>query len=220
MPTLLGIPRFRPLTSADLPLLREWLHRPHVAQWWGESSTLLELEQDHRPGTTAESSTQAYIALLDGTPIGFIQSYVAMGSGDGWWEQETDPGTRGIDQFLAHAEQLGQGLGSLMVRSFVERLFEDPTVTKIQTDPSPDNLRAIRCYRRAGFVDHAEVATPDGRALLMLRYRTNRSQAAPNGTAETISTPSGSADRHSERRTSTSKLRATMTTKVGTSSRL
>ena len=39
--------------------------------------------------------------MLNGEPIGYAQSYVALGSGDGWWEEETDPGVRGIDQSLA-----------------------------------------------------------------------------------------------------------------------
>ena len=34
--------------------------------------------------------------MLNGEPIGYAQSYVALGSGDGWWEEETDPGVRGI----------------------------------------------------------------------------------------------------------------------------
>jgi RimJ/RimL family protein N-acetyltransferase len=36
-----------------------------------------------------------------------------------------------------------------------------------QTDPSPDNARAIACYRKAGFRDIGVIATPDGPALLM-----------------------------------------------------
>ena len=89
--------------------------------------------------------------MLNGEPIGYAQSYVALGSGDGWWEEETDPGVRGIDQSLANASQLGKGLGTKLVRALVELLFNDPEVTKIQTDPSPSNLRAIRCYEKAGF---------------------------------------------------------------------
>ena len=27
---------FRPMTSADLPLVRRWLAEPHVVQWWGD----------------------------------------------------------------------------------------------------------------------------------------------------------------------------------------
>lgn len=164
-------PTFEPLTLQDWPMVHAWLQRPHVAEWWREPTSLDELERDYLPGTMSEPSTRAYIAILDGKPIGFIQSYVAMGSGEGWWEEETDPGTRGIDQFLANPEQLGRGLGCSMVSTFVERLFQDPAVTKVQTDPSPKNERAIRCYRRAGFVVHGEVKTPDGLAVLMLLYR-------------------------------------------------
>ena len=70
--------------------------------------------------------------MLNGEPIGYAQSYVALGSGDGWWEEETDPGVRGIDQSLANASQLGKGLGTKLVRALVELLFNDPEVTKIQ----------------------------------------------------------------------------------------
>ncbi len=162
---------FKRLTVRVLPMVHAWLQRPHVAEWWHEPITLAELERDYLSGPMNAISTRAYIAMLDDEPIGFIQSYVAMGSGGGWWEQETDPGTRGIDQFLANAEQLGRGLGSAMVNAFVERLFQDPAVTKVQTDPSPRNERAIRSYRRAGFAARGEVITPDGPALLMLRHR-------------------------------------------------
>ena len=91
--------------------------------------------------------------------MGAAQSYVALGSGDGWWEEETDPGVRGIDQSLANASQLGKGLGTKLVRALVELLFNDPEVTKIQTDPSPSNLRAIRCYEKAGLERQGTVTT-------------------------------------------------------------
>ena len=162
---------FRALAPADLPMLHGWLQRPHVAAWWHEPRTLGAVESDYFSAEAAASSTRAFIALLDGEPLGFIQSYTALGSGDGWWEDETDPGTRGIDQFLADESRLGRGLGSAMVDAFARRLFADPAVTRIQTDPSPDNERAIRCYRRAGFVDRGQIVTPDGPALLMVRTR-------------------------------------------------
>ncbi|KAM3090382.1 GNAT family N-acetyltransferase [Phormidesmis sp. 146-12] len=162
---------FRPLVASDLPMLHEWLHRSHVSEWWDNPKTYADVECEYLPSITGESTTQAYIALLENEPIGFIQSYIVMGAGDGWWEQETDPGARGIDQFLCNSEQLGRGLGRAMIQTFVEQLFQDPAVTKVQTDPSPNNERAIRCYRRAGFVDVGEVITPDGLALLMVKAR-------------------------------------------------
>lgn len=58
-----------------------------------------------------------------------------------------------------------------MVKAFVAKLFTDPRVSHIQTDPDPRNARAIRCYEKAGFRSTGEVLTPDGTALLMICRR-------------------------------------------------
>jgi len=162
---------FRPLTRGDLATLHEWVLRPHVAEWWAEPRALKEIETHYLPTIEGTSSTKAYIACLDDQPIGFIQAYVVKGSGDGWWADETDPGARGIDQFLADADRLNQGLGTAMIRAFMEQLFADPQVTKVQTDPSPENARAIRCYAKAGFRPVGQIVTPDGPAVLMVCER-------------------------------------------------
>ncbi len=164
----------RPMTERDLPMLHEWLNRPHIAEWWGGDETrptLEEVRQHYLPRVLAEEAITPYIAMLGHEPIGYAQSYIAMGSGDGWWEDETDPGVRGIDQLLANPEQLGKGLGTRLVRGLVELLFADQAVTKVQTDPTPRNLRAIRCYEKAGFVQHKVISTPDGLAVYMIQTR-------------------------------------------------
>lgn len=155
------------VTEADLPMLQAWLSRPHVSRWWGEPPTLEQLEADLREDR-AGGVVRTYVAWHDGVPAGYIQCYRVMGSGEDWWPDETDPGARGIDFYLADGDRLGQGLGRAMVRAFVEGLFaQDPEVTVVQTDPHPDNRRAIACNRAAGFVEVGEVRTPDGPALLM-----------------------------------------------------
>lgn len=159
---------FRPLAAGDLTTLVEWLSRPHVADWWGSPATLADLEAKYGPVIAGTVPVRAFLALADGEEIGFIQSYTPSELHDrGWWLDEHDPGVRGIDQYLAHSDQLDQGLGTAMVRAFVAELFDDPEVTRVQTDPAPDNPRAIRCYEKAGFHAVGEIDTPDGRALLM-----------------------------------------------------
>jgi RimJ/RimL family protein N-acetyltransferase len=174
---------FRRLTRDDLATLHEWVQRPHVAEWWTEPRELAEIENDYLPTVEGRSSTSAYIACLDGQPIGFIQVYVVKGSGNGWWDDETDPGARGINQFLADADRLNQGLGTAMIRAFVKQVFDDPEVTKVQTDPRPENQRARRCYAKAGFRQVAQVVTPDGPAVLMVRKRSDHGDAARNNRA-------------------------------------
>jgi len=164
----------RLMTEDDLPMLHEWLNRPHIVEWWGgeeERPTLDEVRQHYLPRVMAEESVTPYIAMLGEEPIGYAQSYVALGSGGGWWESETDPGVRGIDQSLADPTQLNKGLGTKLVRALVEQLFADPAVTAIQTDPAPSNHRAIRCYEKAGFVQQRVITTPDGPAIYMFQSR-------------------------------------------------
>jgi RimJ/RimL family protein N-acetyltransferase len=161
---------FRPLVIADLELLHDWVNRPHVAEWWDGPMTF-EQVRDHYTPDIESPFISPMIAYLEGEPIGFIQWYDVMGVAPGWWDYETDPGARGCDQFLADGSRLNQGLGSQMVRQFVAHLFSDPAVTKVQTDPSPENGRAIRAYEKAGFRRVGNITTPDGPALLMVIRR-------------------------------------------------
>jgi RimJ/RimL family protein N-acetyltransferase len=188
----------RLMTEEDIPLLHGWLQRPHIVRWWGGEAgrpkSLAETRANYLPRVLGSRSdgplpsfltpsgggarscgpgdrVTPYIAMLGDRPIGYAQSYVAIGSGDGWWEEITDPGVRGIDQSLGHEADLGQGLGTRLVTALCELLFQDPQVTRIQTDPDPTNARAIRCYEKAGFRALREIVTPDGPALYMVRDR-------------------------------------------------
>ena len=142
---------FRPLAATDMSLFHEWLTRPHVEEWWGAADPMAEVAEFYAASITETVPQWCYIAELNGEPTGFIQSYTpAAFHEDGWWLEEHDPNVRGIDQFLGNANQLGQGLGTAMVRAFVARLFrDDATVTRIQTDPSPDNARGDSLLRES-----------------------------------------------------------------------
>jgi RimJ/RimL family protein N-acetyltransferase len=154
---------FRPFGTEHVELMFDWLRRPHVAEWWGAPPNVDEIRDEFVDG----DSVHAFIVYYDGNPIAFIQSYVAMTAGDGWWPDERDPGVVGIDQFIAEPKLLNRGVGTAMIRAFADRLLENPIVTRIQTDPSPENTRAIRCYEKVGFEGIGEIATPDGRAWYM-----------------------------------------------------
>lgn len=156
----------RPLTDGDLPLLAEWRARPHVAARWGDPDPVDELASELLSGQVA-----AYVGVLDGRDAAFVQVYRVMGSGDGWWPDEKDPGARGIDLFLADEADLGRGLGTELVRAVLDHLFADPAVSRVQADPAPDNHRAIATFFGAGMEHAGEVATPDGPARLLVCTR-------------------------------------------------
>ena len=170
----MGSPRFEfhPLTEADLPLLHDWLNRPHIQEWWrrGEISPA-EVRDTYLPRVAGSGAARPYLAYVDRHPTGYIQYYVAAEGMDQWWPDEPGPGVLGIDQFLADGDRLGQGLGTAMVSQFAAFLLADPSVTEIRVDPRPDNVRAIHCYAKVGFREVGPITTPDGPALMMLLDR-------------------------------------------------
>lgn len=174
---------FRPLAEADLPLLVQWLRRPHVSAWWEGEPTADAVRETYLPADPGPDAARGYLGLLDGDPAAYIQVYVPAAGDPAWWPDLPGPGVRGIDQFLADGERLGQGLGTALVTDFAAALFEDPSVTEIRVDPHPDNTRAVRCYARAGFREAGPIVTPDGPALMMVLPREDFSARRGSGEA-------------------------------------
>ncbi len=160
---------FMPLKNSDLELLCDWLEKPHVLEWWNDHLTREEIKEKYGK-RIGDDVVCPYIAYLNNKPIGFIQYYYANKVGDGWWPNEVG-GTVGIDQFIGEADFINRGYGTHMIEQFLVKLFSDPAIKKIITDPDKNNRRAIRCYEKVGFCFSHETNTPEGSAWLMNRYR-------------------------------------------------
>jgi aminoglycoside 6'-N-acetyltransferase len=154
---------FRPVSHADLDLLRRWRARPHVVEYWGPA----EVED---PGEMlADARVAMWIVEHCGRPFAYAQDYSPHD-----WDRHPfahlPPGSRGIDQYIGEADMLGLGHGSAFVRAHCDRLLA-AGAPAIGTDPHPDNKRAIRAYEKAGFaVVDGPLDTRWGRALLMERW--------------------------------------------------
>jgi len=154
--------QFRPMSAEDLPLVKDWLARPHVVEWWGDPDEQFGLVS----GDMNEPAMDQYIVSFDDAPLGYLQCYRLTDWNTGFGPQPE--GTRGIDQMIGVPEMVGQGHGSGFIRTFIERLLANST-PRVVVDPDPANARAIRAYEKAGFVKDKLVDTPDGTALLMVR---------------------------------------------------
>jgi len=152
---------FRPMTTADLPLVQRWLLEPHVAEWWHDPETF-----EFVSGDLDHPDMAQFIVTLDGRPFAYLQCYRMSDWDSGFGPQPA--GTRGIDQFIGEADMMGRGHGSAFVSAFIEELLRNGT-PRVVLDPKPTNSRAIRAYEKAGFQRDREVDTPDGAALLMVR---------------------------------------------------
>ncbi|WP_342708702.1 GNAT family N-acetyltransferase [Bradyrhizobium sp. B124] len=154
--------RFRPMTTADLPQIRQWLALPHVREWWGDPAEQYALVS----GDLDEPAMDQFIVAAEGNDFGYIQCYDLTAWNSGFGKQPE--GTRGIDLFIGAPDMMVGGHGSALIRAFVDdRLARG--APRIVTDPDPANARAVRAYAKAGFREAGMVDTPDGPALLMIR---------------------------------------------------
>ena len=63
--------QFRPMSLADLPLLRRWLQAPHVAQWWHDPEEQFALVS----GDLDDPAMEQFIVSADDRPFAYLQCY-------------------------------------------------------------------------------------------------------------------------------------------------
>jgi aminoglycoside 6'-N-acetyltransferase len=154
---------FRTMTADDLPLIRNWLARPHVATWWGDPEEQFALVH----GDLGHPAMKQFIVTVEGRPFAYLQCYDPAAWPQGGLGVQP-AGTCGIDQFIGDPAMIEQGHGSAFIRAFVDDLLGNGAPRAV-TDPDPENARAIRAYEKAGFQRQGLVETCDGRAVLMVR---------------------------------------------------
>ena len=96
---------FRPMTAADLPLIRRWLREAHVREWWGDPDEQFALVS----GDLNEPAMDQFIVLMSSNdrPFGYLQCYRLTAWNTGFGPQPA--GTRGIDQFIGEKDMIGRG---------------------------------------------------------------------------------------------------------------
>lgn len=126
----------RPVRPEDADTLTEILADPEVGRWWGR----YDADRVRRELIEA-SDTVVYIIEVDGAVVGSIQ-YVE--------EPAPDYRHASLDVFL-HSAWHGKGLGTDAVRTLSRHLIHDRRHHRLTIDPSVDNEKAIRTYKRVGF---------------------------------------------------------------------
>jgi RimJ/RimL family protein N-acetyltransferase len=95
---------------------------------------------------------------------------------NGWWmkEQGQPAGTIGMDIIIGETEYVGRGFGTIVIKKFIEKIFNETNAPKIIIDPDTANLAAIKCYEKVGFKRVREIDSPielfdtePGKLLLM-----------------------------------------------------
>jgi aminoglycoside 6'-N-acetyltransferase len=151
---------FKAVTEDDRAMLHEWLETPHAREWWGDAEEELALIYD------SKGEHEPFIACVNGEAAAYVQSWRPSQHPDLPWQHDMTPTTRGIDITIGRPENLGKGLGSLIVKHFAARLFAEGA-TRLIIDPDIRNERAVAAYIKAGFTPYERFEAEDGTDLLM-----------------------------------------------------
>ena len=159
------------MTRDDLRLVHDWHQRPHVARWWTERKTFEEVEEHYLPTIEGTEPTNHYIALLDGEPIGLVQTYLVSAYTDYAALIDAGEGVAGVDLFIGEKAWTGRGIGTEMLRRFVDEIvFADPATIACVADPDVLNVASLRAFEKAGFRVVRELIDPsDGQLHALVR---------------------------------------------------
>jgi len=149
---------------------------PIVASWVRDGQDLLWLAPKTPPPLTA-TKVMAWVRP-DGFPFLLRRDDVAEPLG----YLELNPMSVPKRHFwMGHcvidARHRGRGLGRLMVDLMLDEAFLHRRMNRVSLIVFPDNLPAVRCYRRAGFLDVGEQARyfpTTGRQCRMLQMSIDR----------------------------------------------
>jgi aminoglycoside 6'-N-acetyltransferase len=147
---------FRPLRRDDLPLLANWLARPHVLRWWREESDIAAVDAAYGPLIDGTDATEAFVAVHDGQPIGYIQRYRLDDNPE--WQQSIfsavgETNAAGIDYLIGDESLTGQGLGRRLISDFVDDSWQRyPDIAAIAVAVQQENRASWRALEGAGFV--------------------------------------------------------------------
>jgi RimJ/RimL family protein N-acetyltransferase len=135
-------------------MLRDWMHRPHVARWWGD------------PRSTSESALgwpveDCALIVADGIPVGYVcWQAPPEGELEAAGLADLPRGLVDIDVPIGEPEFLGRGVGPGSLELLLDRLRADPLVRVAGVGTARANQRAVRAFVKAGFRTFREFRDP------------------------------------------------------------
>jgi ribosomal protein S18 acetylase RimI-like enzyme len=127
------------------------------------------------PRTEAGNTVRAFVVTLDGADVGYIQTYPVDQFPEYAAELGCGAGAAGMDLFIADQWRMNHGLGSCVVRRFVEDVVFAQGACLCVAGPSEGNAASIRAFEKAGFTRWKRVHMDGAEPECVMR----RERAAP-----------------------------------------
>lgn len=162
---------FRPLDIEDLAQMFSWLLKPHVAKWYAPApKSFMEMAAKFGPRTQPGNPVQAFVIVLGGVDIGYIQTYWIAEFPDYATLLGCEAQVGGIDFFIGEERFVLRGIGSRVLRAFVDDVvFARNGASACVCGPSEGNAVSIAALKKAGFTEWKRVKPESGDPECVLR---------------------------------------------------
>lgn len=142
----------------DYSLMAKWLSTEELLDYYEGHSNSFDLEKvikKYAPRAKGEEAVVPCLIEYNQKAIGYIQYFPIE-------PDEYDVGDSvnmksygvayGMDLFIGETDNWSKGIGTIVVRSLISYLFNNENADTIFIDPQTWNKRAIRCYKKSGFI--------------------------------------------------------------------
>lgn len=144
---------FRPVEAGDFPTMTAWLAEPHVRRFYQKQPiTLAEVAEEYGPAVRGEEPTLCHLAIAEGRPFGYLQSYLNRSYPE-WVETLGRADGISVDLYIGDPTRLRGGYGRAMLRAYVEQVCfaQWPEETRVYIAHETTNGPALACSLAAGF---------------------------------------------------------------------
>lgn len=145
----------------DYKLLEEWYQEEEVyLQFEQRKLNLQEIKEKYYPRTLDNTSVPVYMIEYNNIPVGIIQYKLLDEDNKNLYGLEED-NIYELDVFIGNVEHHNKGIGYKGIMIMVDYLFNEKNASLLVMCPLKDNLSAIRCYQKCGFVNKNIFTTED-----------------------------------------------------------
>ena len=156
---------FLKLKEIDFKLLYKWYNTDFVNKWYGKEKqkwTYNEIKNKYMPYIQEQKPTDSYLILCNDMKIGYIQTYLLKNYPEYNELVQAGDNSAGIDLLIGEKEYIHKGLGPIIIKKFLKDIvFQNINIKNCVIGPEPENIIAIKAYKKVGFKYIKTIKIPD-----------------------------------------------------------